>query len=1612
MDLRRPTQIIIVAIGILIALALIDILTSWALFPLPAIGGCLAGALVISVYRRRTLPLVIALLLAACFAFHIGYGLWMDHEAGRWATLEIDKADRALSRALGKFDLKFTGVRDAAGDLAEDSALRASLEGDDTRGTFEILSQAHSSKPWKRDEWGILVTDESGASVAWVGELPDVETEGASRGTRPVLRLTRSTTHYWIEGSASMDAGSGCLGTVKVFRQLEAIYPGILPGPAATTNSEYLSASLGHDMRVVLTPDASASDEPAGDREMSREIRLPDGTPVGRIVVKVGTVDDRRDMLTRQGLFLSGVALLLLVIIGSIAVLARLLGAKLHMASRLNLALALLILGGMRLVLSALRQPLNLGALEAFSPYRYATQMPLGLLRSPADLVLTVMVLIVGASLVLMARHRRASPSQSNGPALGDSIPHLVMGILVGVLASGVVLSGDFALRRLLTDSVFPFLSLSPFAFSWADALLRVGLFGAALALMLTASALITWQISLLERFWPPTQGTTRGVALSAAVLFAVLFAFVSTGTALSVLVTGMLCMVTSVLIELVRRRRISVGLIVLATAFAIGASILEFPYALRDLRQKQREAIEARAVSIMSRTDAWKVSVLAEALEWVAGNRQIEAALAGGEENLDDLALGIWAGSMLSRARIISGVHILNAGHEEIGRFSLEEVVDLRDIEGAFRGARFSPIPITMVTRGSFGARDVELYVGIAPFFKDDTYVGSVVVSIPYFYRDLESIAGVEPALFETIGGNATSGTPWQPDYSASLISDNRIVSTTSIRFEVGKTIHELDGLSSTEPGWLVHDVAGLRYASYLVPFGGVAEALLLSFVLPTLGGAIISFTGILVGNLIIGFLIIAAGGIARGVQHIVKRSRGLARARLRWGFAGKLALAFVLIAIVPTLILGTASRTFLRARFREIMESKAAESLSLTRLALERLVAGEAIRLARNPILIDELIEEPSILGMLVSHDVASAVFDARGGMLAGFGRPAVPSEVLDAVLEQGRSYTFFSVEDGLFVNSAVPVRDVVDPQIIRGCAFVSRKIDDALARRLATDLRTNLNFFGLATVAASSKPELFVSELMASRVSPDAYIDCYISGRELHFTWDRIGSTDVVVGYRALRAFDGTAVGAMSVPLVFRKDDVGRRLEGTTVAISYLLVIVMGLIFIFGLVLARRISRPIKDLIRGTMRIGSGDLEFTIPRSGDDEIGDLVTSFNKMTHALAKSRKALSERKRYIETIIGNVGAGIISTDWKGRVDTLNSAAEAMLGIKGRNARGRDAQSVLRRVGASDLADVLEEAGADRGLSRREATLTRKDGSVLTVRAVASAVRGPRGRPMGKVVVFEDVTELIRSKKLIAWSEMARQVAHEIKNPLTPMKLSAQHLLHSYKDRAGDFDQVIEDSVATIVEQIECLRRIAVEFSQFSRMPERKMENVDVNGVLKDSVAQYEGAVEPGVRMITNLDPELPAVRVDRDELRRLFLNIIENAIQAMPAGGTLRIVSGRGRGRSQRTAYDIHVSSGDRQVQRSGRFVEVGFQDDGSGISGENAGKLFEPNFSTKSSGTGLGLAICKGILDAHGGEMIIESTPGVGTMVRVKLPISEKYSSRPPRRRRPRRRHQK
>ena len=374
-------------------------------------------------------------------------------------------------------------------------------------------------------------------------------------------------------------------------------------------------------------------------------------------------------------------------------------------------------------------------------------------------------------------------------------------------------------------------------------------------------------------------------------------------------------------------------------------------------------------------------------------------------------------------------------------------------------------------------------------------------------------------------------------------------------------------------------------------------------------------------------------------------------------------------------------------------------------------------------------------------------------------------------------------------------------------------------------------------------------------------------------------------------------------------------------------------------FGLYLAKGITVPIQDLAEATRKIAQGDLNHQIDIVADDEIGILVNSFNQMTRDLKRSNQGLEQanlnleqRRKYTETVLRNVSAGVISVDRNGVITTINRAAERMLGIRTHKVLNRRFDEVLipdHRMLAEEVLREMRERGE--GFIEKQIDLTLPDRAMIILMTI-TVIHDDEGNNMGMAVVFEDLTHMQRAERAAAWREVARRMAHEIKNPLTPVKLSAQRLQKKYGDRMGDDGAVFQECTKTIIDQVDVLKNLVDEFSRYARLPVTSLAINDLNGVIRDSVILFQDAhkeiaieFKPGV--------DIPNVMLDPEQIRRVMVNLLDNAVAAVDRqGGRIEI----------RTAYD-----------RSGRKATVEVADNGCGIPPNDKIKMFEPYFSTKT-----------------------------------------------------------
>ena len=413
---------------------------------------------------------------------------------------------------------------------------------------------------------------------------------------------------------------------------------------------------------------------------------------------------------------------------------------------------------------------------------------------------------------------------------------------------------------------------------------------------------------------------------------------------------------------------------------------------------------------------------------------------------------------------------------------------------------------------------------------------------------------------------------------------------------------------------------------------------------------------------------------------------------------------------------------------------------------------------------------------------------------------------------------------------------------------------KADVALvAQRLASRIKTDFNFYVGTTLRGSSRLELFESGILDRRLSGSAYENIYIRGTRFHLEKESIGLYQYAVGYRLVLDAGESVAGVISVPTLYRQEEIDREVAQINAVLFGVSAIIFVVITLIATTFANRIAAPIHELTKATKRLSLGDLDVRVQARAEGEIGELIRSFAMMTKDLKRSRE-----------------------------------------------------------------------------------------------------------------------NLVQYERELAWKEMAKQVAHEIKNPLTPMKLALQHLRQTYKDRVENFDEIFEEVSQMVIRQVDALSRIASEFSSFARMPNARLEKCSINDVLREAVYLFEQ--DSRVRFEVRFGQHIPPIMADREELRRAFINILRNGIQAMNGEGKM-IVS----------------------TEQQNHDVEIRIRDFGVGIPDEIKGKLFQPNFSTKTDGMGLGLAIVKKTIEDLQGSIALESVVHEGTKVVIHIQTHQEHN---------------
>ncbi|MDT8386907.1 MAG: ATP-binding protein [Thiogranum sp.] len=434
--------------------------------------------------------------------------------------------------------------------------------------------------------------------------------------------------------------------------------------------------------------------------------------------------------------------------------------------------------------------------------------------------------------------------------------------------------------------------------------------------------------------------------------------------------------------------------------------------------------------------------------------------------------------------------------------------------------------------------------------------------------------------------------------------------------------------------------------------------------------------------------------------------------------------------------------------------------------------------------------------------------------------------------------------------------------------------------------------------------------------------------------------------------------------------------RKLSVLRTPLKYSYTLTLSLVLVLSLLSAvwaaffsaRRMVAPIAVLAEGTRAVAEGDYSKRLPVTSEDELGFLVRSFNDMTRRLAKARdqrrrsqQKVEGQRAYLETVLGGLSSGVLSISASGELRTVNEAACQILGIELGGHLGRSLADISsRHVFMEPLTKLVEMRRADQVLDWQEQVdlFDSAGRRVLMCRSTAL----PPGEDMagGQVVVFDDVTNLIRAQRDAAWGDVARRLAHEIKNPLTPIQLSAERLRHKYINQMPAEEAAVMDrATRTIIQQVETLKEMVNAFSEYSRAPKLQLESLDIYELLRDMSDLYQGST---LRIRMDLAEPAPLIKGDAGRMRQLLHNLYKNALEAVRDldNGQLTVRS--------RWVFD----AGDR-------FIDISFEDNGGGFSEEVLERLFEPYVTTKTRGTGLGLAIVKKIVEEHNGQIRAQNT---------------------------------
>jgi nitrogen fixation/metabolism regulation signal transduction histidine kinase len=1225
-------------------------------------------------------------------------------------------------------------------------------------------------------------------------------------------------------------------------------------------------------------------------------------------------------------------------------------------------------LGTLRVLAAWLDIPSSASPLAVLDPAAFAVRGFAGVLRSPLDFALSGLTLLISVALLFVDAALRAS-RRARRPASGSGRRAAAVALAVLVVAGLVGVSLRF-IGVVVQNTTATLLGPDANLFSAPVLCIHIGM-------LTTIAALLSLAFVVVSRLAPAGSARTTWLA-GCLILVAALWWQTSPVIAIA---GGVVLLGGAGLWTLLSDERFTSFALATLTLVAITATLVAESMHRENFRTRQGEVLE-RAAQMHRTVDALRPFVLQRVLQDLRDDPQLQHAVGRGGES-SGLGFEIWAASMLSRTDWPCQVRVYDEWGRVASEFSIgmpyQRDTPTREIQDRARveGLRVEQTEVETTPVGR-----VRLYRGVVPLRRSAPAPprGAVVIDLPFAHQSLALAANPRartPELLRAGGGAGPRVDESQRDLLA-WVEDGFVTEASTPYLEVGRA---LDPPGGGESAW---SPLQLVNGTYQVTHIGVADRVLVAgFQVRKPFDRLLDWTQVASFDFALALALLLLLVALGRVNRISSRLPPLLVPK-RIGFQQKLMGAFLLVALIPSVVLSLAAR--------DIMQDRSVSRNRDTALTKARSAEAALSDLVRREI---QTVRESEYLRGVLRQDETPPVRDigqlefSQVMVFHGDGRIILDETLSNLSDEEGQRFVteaprkvfasrdesgslnlgaleplWFSREEG-FSETAPDARLYY--------MYYRRQLTDDLLRDVASILNTDISGFLGPELVVSSRKSLATAGLLPNLVPPAAFMDVQLSNNRYAVVEELAGLQRYFSGYLPLEDRTGQRIGTLAVSQLLQPDEFAVEEERTRALVVGLSTMMFVLTLILGVVFAARIFDPVRNLIDGTRRIAGGDLAFRLRARGGDEIGELERSFNDMASRLQTARAALDERRRYLEAVLRNIASGVVTTDERGCITAANAAALRILRSSASELEGRMCADLERAAGDSGTRSFWSHV-RDGGDGEFETTMLRGSAR-LTLRVVVTDMHHADeagAETLGRVAIFEDVTELIRSKKLAAWAEMARQVAHEIKNPLTPLKASAQFMEQAYRDQSEEFPQIFGEGMETIVRQVDVLRRIASEFSGFGRIQKLDPKPLDLGELLQRVTAPYRSVPGLELELTDGAGNGFPGagVRVlgDEEGLRKVFTNIFENAREAMSGAGRIRL--------SVRQAPEGQVA--------------VLVADEGKGLAEEARARLFEPYFSTKSTGTGLGLAITRSILEELGGSISLSNRPGGGAEVRVTL----------------------